>query len=75
MRKNIKSLLIVLVVAVAAVIFITTTASSAQAINVLGAVQTSNTNSNAQVTLNAKEMNDYENTIAAMINNVREQKD
>ena len=73
MRKSIKSLLIVLVVAVAAVIFITTTASSTQAINVLGAVQTSVGTSNAQVTLNAKEINDYENQVAAMINNAREQ--
>src|SRR5665647_669738 len=73
MRKGIKSLLIILVLAVAAVIFITTTAFSTQAINVLGAVQTSVGTSNAQVTLNAKEMNDYENQVAAMINNVREQ--
>ncbi|MHB1376127.1 MAG: CAP domain-containing protein [Candidatus Humimicrobiaceae bacterium] len=71
MRKSIKSLLIVLVLVLAAVIFITTTASSSQAINVLGAVQTSNVTSNAEVTLKASEMNDYENTIAAMINNTR----
>ena len=73
MRKNIKSLLIVLVLVLAAVIFITTTASSTQAINVLGAVQTSTVTSKAEVTLKASEMNDYENTVAAMINNVRVQ--
>ena len=71
MRKNIKSLMIVLVLAVAAIIFITTTASTTQSINVLGVAQTSISNSNAEVTLNAKEMNDYENAVAAMINNVR----
>jgi len=71
MRKNIKSLMIVLVLAVAAIIFITTTASTTQSINVLGVAQTSISTSNAEVTLNAKEMNDYENAVAAMINNVR----
>ena len=71
MRKSIKSLMIVLVLAVAAIIFITTTASTTQSINVLGVAQTSISTSNAEVTLNAKEMNDYENAVAAMINNVR----
>jgi uncharacterized protein YkwD len=72
MRKSIKSLMIVLVLVVASVVFITTTASSTQAINVLGAVQESNDSSKAEVTLLSSEMNDYENAIASMINNVRE---
>jgi uncharacterized protein YkwD len=71
MRRNIKSLAIVLVLVLAAVIFITTSASSTQSINVLGVAQTSVDSSNAEASLNAKEMNEYENAIAAMINNVR----
>src|SRR5450830_1081250 len=73
MRKNIKSLMIVLVLAVAAVIFITTTSFSTTSINILGAAVTSNNSSNTSVTLKAAEINDYENQVAAMINNVREQ--
>jgi uncharacterized protein YkwD len=73
MRKSIKSLTIILVLVLAAVIFISTTASTTQAINVLGVAQTSDNNQSAKVTLLASDMNDYENAIAAMINNVREQ--
>ena len=72
MRKNIKSLMIVLVLAVlAATIFITTTAFSTTGINVLGTAVISNNSSNTSVTLKAAEINDYENQVAAMINNVR----
>jgi uncharacterized protein YkwD len=73
MRKSIKSLIIILVLVLAAVIFISTTASTTQKINVLGVAVTSKNSSNTSVTLKAAEINDYENQVAAMINNVREQ--
>jgi uncharacterized protein YkwD len=71
MRKSIKSLIIILVLVLAATIFITTTASTTQKINVLGTSQESSNNQGATVTLLGANMSDYENAIAAMINNVR----
>lgn len=72
MRGNIKNLLAVIcVIALAAVLFITTTAFSTKSIDVLGKAVTANASSNAKALPKASEMNDYENAIAAMINNVR----
>ena len=72
MRKNIKVLLLVLcVAALSATVFITTTAFSTQSIDVLGAAVTSDTNLTSEALPKAAAMNDYENQIAAMINNVR----
>ena len=71
MRKSIKSLIIASVLVLAAAVFISTTAISAASINVLGTTQTSLAKSNAEVTLSASQMNDYENQVAAMINNLR----
>ena len=71
MRKNLKSLVIGLVVAAAVIVFISTSAFSTQSINALGTSQISNVGSNTEVKLLSSEMNDYENAIAAMINNIR----
>jgi uncharacterized protein YkwD len=68
MRKSIKSLLVVLCVAA---VFISTAAFIAPRVNVLGVAVTDNT-SNASALPKASEVSDYENQIAAMINNVRE---
>jgi uncharacterized protein YkwD len=69
-----KSLILVIVVAVmASVLFITTTAFSTQSINVLGTQSSSQNTASAEATPKSAEMDDYENAIAAMINNVREQ--
>ena len=69
-----KSLILVMVVAVlASVIFISTTAFNTQSINVLGTQSTSANTNTAEASPKSAEMDDYENAIAAMINNVREQ--
>ncbi|MHB1252606.1 MAG: CAP domain-containing protein [Candidatus Humimicrobiaceae bacterium] len=74
MRGNIKSLLVVIcVIALAAVLFVTTTAFTTKSIDVLGKAVTANASSNAEALPKAAEMDDYENTIAAMINNIRAQ--
>jgi uncharacterized protein YkwD len=71
MKKNIKNILAVLVVAaLAASIFISVSAFSTQNINVLG-VAVEQKAAGEGVSLNAKDMNEYENAIASMINNVR----
>ena len=72
MRKIIKSLLLVLcVAAVVVIVFITTTAFSSQNIDVLGKAVTASISSNAEALPKDAVMDDYENQVAAMINNVR----
>jgi uncharacterized protein YkwD len=72
MRKSIKSLIAVLVVAVlVSVVFISTSAFTTKDINVLGVAQVANKVSVAEATPKAAEMDEYENQIAAMINNIR----
>ena len=66
-----KKLLVVLVAAALVVgMFISISAFSTQSINVLG-VAIEQKNTGTEISLNAKDMNEYENAIAAMINNVR----
>ena len=71
MKKNIKSLLVILTVAVVvAVVLMGSTAFTKNSINVLGVAVKGN-NASAEVNSKAAEMNDYENAVAAMINNIR----
>jgi uncharacterized protein YkwD len=71
MKVNIKKVVAVMVVAAVALsILISTTAFSTKSINVLG-VAVAQKSDSAGISLNAAEMNEYENAIAAMINNIR----
>ena len=68
--RNIKSLIAVLVISVlVSCVFITT--ASTQNINVLGVSASANNTENAEALPKANDMDDYENAIAAMINNIR----
>jgi uncharacterized protein YkwD len=67
MRKSIKSLLVVLCVVA---VFISITAFSTKSIDVLGVTVTNNS-SDASALPKASQVSDYENAIAAMINNIR----
>ncbi|MHB1347967.1 MAG: CAP domain-containing protein [Candidatus Humimicrobiaceae bacterium] len=71
MRKNLLAIIIIAVLS--SVLFITTTAFSTQGIDVLGTQITASNTQSAEVLPKAAEMDDYENAIAAMINNIREQ--
>ena len=70
--RNIKSLVAVLVITVlVSCVFITTASIPAKSINVLGVSTTANNTENAEALPKASDMDDYENAIAAMINNIR----
>jgi len=71
--RNIKSLVAVIVISVlVSCVFITTASVSAQSISVLGVSTVANNTENAEALPEANGMDDYENAIAAMINNIRE---